>query len=80
MDPEIFISLKFISDIFINPLRLCSLPIICTSLVLAIASIDKPSQFRYSARNSLAYILFSELIAVTIDLCVFNLPIETTVD
>ena len=71
--PQIFSHLQFISDTFINLLRLCALPIVFTSLVVTIGMLPEPSQLKKIARNSILYILASEIIAVTIGLILFNL-------
>ena len=71
--PTLFEPLTFISDIFINLLKLCSLPIISTSLVVTIGSLREPTQLKMVARNSIAYILATEIIAVTIALVIFNI-------
>lgn len=70
--PGIFPHLGFINDTFINLLKLCALPIIFTSLVVTIGLLPEPSQLKLIARNSILYILASEIIAVTIGLLVFN--------
>ena len=70
--PHIFVHLTFISDTFINLLKLCALPIIFTSLVVTIGNLSNPSQLKLIARNSVIYIIASEVIAVTIGLIVFN--------
>lgn len=71
--PQLFKHLTFISDTFINLLKLCALPIIFTSLVVTIGMLPEPGQLKKIARNSILYILASEVIAVTIALVVFNL-------
>ena len=70
--PNIFNHLVFISDTFINLLKLCALPIIFTSLVVTIGLLPEPRQLKLIARNSILYILASEIIAVTIGLVIFN--------
>lgn len=71
-EPRLFSHLGFISDTFINLLKLCALPIIFTSLVVTIGMLPEPNQLKTIARNSILYILASEIIAVTIGLLVFN--------
>ena len=71
--PYIFHQLDFISNTFINLLKLCALPIIFTSLVVILGSMKQPHQIKVIARNSFFYILLSEVVAVTIGLTVFNL-------
>ncbi|MCC2626215.1 MAG: hypothetical protein K0R14_2088 [Burkholderiales bacterium] len=71
--PRIFLHLDFISNTFINLLKLCALPIVCTSLIVSIGSLSQISQLKKVAINSAIYIIASEIIAVTIGLIIFNL-------
>lgn len=71
--PRIFSHLQFISDTFINLLKLCALPIVCTSLIVNIGRLPQVRQLKQVAFNSVLYILASEIIAVTIGLILFNL-------
>lgn len=71
--PRIFIHLEFISNTFINLLKLCALPIVCSSLIVNIGRLAQINQLKKVALNSILYILASEIIAVTIGLIVFNL-------
>ena len=73
MTPSIFKHLIFISDTFINLLKFCSLPIILTSLVVTIGTLVEPIQLKNIAKNSIIYIIISEILAVTIGLLIFNL-------
>ena len=70
--PGLFKHISFISDVFINLLKLCALPIILTSIVVTIGQLPNPGELKLVARNSIFYILASEVIAVTIGLVVFN--------
>lgn len=70
--PHIFIHLDFISNVFINLLKLCALPIVSTSLIVNIGRISGLSQLKKVAFNSVLYIVVSEVIAVTIGLIIFN--------
>lgn len=70
--PNLFNYLLFISDTFINLLKLCALPIVCTSLVVILGGMKTPNQIKVIARNSIFYILVSEIVAVTIGILVFN--------
>ena len=72
MIPHIFAHLTFISDTFINLLKLCALPIIITSLIVTIGGLPNPSELKQIVRNSVIYIIASEIIAVAIGLIVFN--------
>lgn len=70
--PHIFAPLEFISNTFISLLKLCALPIILTSLIVTIGTLDKLHELKIVARNSIAYILITEVAAVSIGLLVFN--------
>lgn len=70
--PSLFKHLEFISETFINLLKLCALPIIFTSLVVTIGTLPQANQLKIIAKNSVFYIVLSEIIAVTIGLVVFN--------
>lgn len=71
--PKLFIHLEFISSTFINLLKLCALPIVMTSLIVSIGNLKQIRELKIVARNSVVYILCTEIIAVTIGLIVFNL-------
>jgi Na+/H+-dicarboxylate symporter len=73
LTPQIFKHLNFISILFINLIKLCVLPIILTSLILTIGELNNIQELKNVARNSLIYMLLTEIIAVTIGLTVFNL-------
>jgi Na+/H+-dicarboxylate symporter len=70
--PQIFSHLLFISDVFINLLKLCALPIVCTSLIVILGRMHTPNQVKTIAKATTFYILCSEMIAVTIGLLLFN--------
>lgn len=71
--PRIFPHLEFISSTFINLLKLCALPIVLTSLIVTIGNLNQLSDLKIVARNSVIYIVLTEIIAVTIGLIVFNM-------
>lgn len=71
--PQFFSSLQFISNTFINLLKLCALPIILTSLIVTIGDLEQLQQLKKVARNSIIFILITEVVAVSIGLIVFNL-------
>jgi len=71
--PNIFVHLDFISNTFINLLKLCALPIVCTSLIVNIGNLPQIGQLKKVAFNSVLYIIASEIIAVAIGLIIFNL-------
>lgn len=70
--PHVFAHLDFISNTFVSLLKLCALPIVFTSLIITIGELDQLHQLKAVVRNSLFYILISEIIAVTIGLALFN--------
>jgi len=72
--PQIFPPISFLGDIFINLLKLFALPLICSALVAALGNMGNTiGQLKTLARNTLIYMLLSEIIAVTIALVLFNL-------
>jgi proton glutamate symport protein len=71
--PHLFKPLEFISSTFINLLKLCALPIVLTSLIVTIGSLQQLHELKKVARNSVIYIVLTEIVAVTIGLVVFNL-------
>jgi proton glutamate symport protein len=71
--PHLFKPLEFISSTFINLLKLCALPIVLTSLIVTIGGLQQLHELKKVARNSVIYIILTEMVAVTIGLVVFNL-------
>ena len=71
--PHLFKQLEFISSTFINLLKLCALPIVLTSLIVTIGGLQQLHELKKVARNSVIYIILTEMVAVTIGLVVFNL-------
>lgn len=70
--PLWFKHLEFISSTFINLLKLCALPIVLTSLIVTIGNLQQLHELKQVARNSVIFIMLTEIIAVTIGLIVFN--------
>ncbi len=71
--PEIFSSLRFIGEVFINLLKVFSLPLISTALIVALGAMNSNLQgLQRLARSTLSYMLVSEIIAVSIALLLFN--------
>lgn len=70
--PHWFKPLEFISSTFINLLKLCALPIVLTSLIVTIGNLQQLHELKQVARNSVIFIMLTEIIAVTIGLIVFN--------
>ncbi|MFN8769934.1 MAG: dicarboxylate/amino acid:cation symporter [Neisseriaceae bacterium] len=72
--PQIFEPIKFLGEIFINLLKLFALPLICSALITALGNMGKSvGQLKILARNTIIYMLVSEIIAVSIALILFNL-------
>lgn len=70
--PAIFDNLTFISDIFINLVRVAILPIMFASLVMTFAYIENIAKFKKVIFVSISYILLTEILAVSIAIAVFN--------
>src|SRR3712207_5337674 len=69
----LFESVKFLGDLFINLLKVFALPLICSALIASMGDLgNNLSQLKSIARNAVGYMLFSELMAVTIALVLFN--------
>jgi Na+/H+-dicarboxylate symporter len=72
--PSIFDHIKFLGDLFINLLKLFALPLICSALIAALGNISgNKSSFKTLSTRAIGYMVFSEIMAVTIALCLFNL-------
>lgn len=72
--PSIFGSIKFLGDLFINLLKLFALPLICSALIAALGNIaGNMSSLKSLFKKSVGYMVLSEVIAVTIAICLFNL-------
>lgn len=72
--PDIFSSLSFLGDLFINLLKLFALPLIMGALTSAMGEIDHGfSELKKMTRNVVGYMLLSEVVAVTLALLLFNL-------
>jgi len=71
--PQLFPHIMFISDTFISLLKMCALPIVCTSLIVILGNMNTPQQVKTIAKSAVIYIILTEIIAVTIGLVLFNL-------
>ena len=72
--PEIFLPIRFLGDLFINLLKLFALPLICSALISALGNMGHNlSRLKSLATNTISYMLFSEVAAVTIALLLFNI-------
>jgi Na+/H+-dicarboxylate symporter len=71
--PGLFVSIKFLGDIFINLLKLFALPLIASTLVFALGSMEKNVRSLKSLIFGVtSYMVLSEIIAVSIALILFN--------
>ncbi|MFI4860112.1 MAG: dicarboxylate/amino acid:cation symporter [Phycisphaerales bacterium JB063] len=68
-----FLILELIGDLFLNGLKLIVIPIITTSIILAIAGLGKSDAFRRLGLKTLAYYLATSLIAIILGLVLVNL-------
>lgn len=71
--PDLFIHIKFLGDIFINLLKLFALPLIASTLIVALGSMEKNlSNLKSLIFSVTSFMLLSEIIAVSIALILFN--------
>ncbi|MFS8563383.1 MAG: dicarboxylate/amino acid:cation symporter [Rhabdochlamydiaceae bacterium] len=71
--PFIFEKIKFFGDLFINLLKLFALPLICSTLIVALGNLKGSlSRLKSMATKMVGYMLLSELMAVLIALILFN--------
>lgn len=71
--PQIFKSIHFLGELFINLLKLFALPLISSALIAALGEMGKSlKQLKNLARNAVSYMFLSEIIAVSIALFLFN--------
>ena len=75
LTPSLFEHIKFLGDLFINLLKLFALPLICSALVAALGNLSGSnlSALKSLSTKAVGYMLVSEVIAVAIALCLFNL-------
>jgi proton glutamate symport protein len=72
--PYLFIKIHFIGELFINLLKLFALPLICSALITSLGSMGSNiGKLKILAKNTIIYMLLSEVIAVTIALLLFNI-------
>lgn len=72
--PTIFEHVKFLGELFINLLKLFALPLICSALIAALGDLSgNMSTLKSLSKKSISYMLFSELMAVTIAIGLFSL-------
>ncbi len=71
--PSLFVNIKFLGDLFINLLKLFALPLICSALIASIGGMSSNiSSLKSLSMKVVAYMLVSEIVAVTIALTLFN--------
>ncbi len=71
---------KLLGDLFLNALKLIIVPLVVSSIVLAVASIGEQSGFGRLSVKTLAYYLSTSLIAILIGLALVNLVRPGSVD
>ncbi|MBU6383776.1 MAG: cation:dicarboxylase symporter family transporter [Verrucomicrobia bacterium] len=72
--PSLFESVQFLGTTFINLLKLFALPLICSALIAALGDLSgNLSTLKSLSKKLVGYMLVSEIMAVTIALCLFNL-------
>jgi len=72
--PRLFVHIKFLGDIFINLLKLFALPLISSTLIVALGNMEKNlHDLKSLVRGTTGYMILSEVAAVTIALLLFNL-------
>jgi Na+/H+-dicarboxylate symporter len=73
LTPSFFEHIKFLGDLFINLLKLFALPLICSTLIAALGNLSgNMSSLKSLSKKFIGYMLVSEVMAVTIALCLFN--------
>ena len=71
--PTLFAPIQFVGDLFINLLKLFALPLICSALIAATGDLSgHTTSLKILSKKLVSYMLLSEVIAVTIALCLFN--------
>lgn len=71
--PTLFEHVKFLGDLFINLLKLFALPLICSALIAALGGLSgNISTLKSLSKKLVGYMVFSEVMAVTIALVLFN--------
>jgi Na+/H+-dicarboxylate symporter len=72
--PQLFEHIKFLGDLFLNLLKLFALPLICSTLITAIgSSAGNINTIKSLTKKMVSYMFASEVLAVIIALCLFNL-------
>ncbi len=74
LTPGLFSEIKFLGDLFINLLKLFALPLICSALIAALGELSGgATTLKSLSKKMISYMVLSEIIAVAIALCLFNL-------
>ncbi len=73
LSPQIFESINFLGDLFINLLKLFALPLISSALLSSLGEMGGSlTKLKNLARNTVIYMLASEIAAVAIAMFLFN--------
>lgn len=71
--PTMFAPIQFLGVLFINLLKLFALPLICSALIAALGDVSGSlTSLKSLSTKAVAYMIISEVIAVTIALGLFN--------
>lgn len=70
-DPTLYAAATTISELFINLLKLVSVPIIFLSIVSTISGMDNAHEIKYLGKSVVKYTLLTTIIAATIALIIF---------
>ena len=70
---RVYLLLQLIGDLFLSGLKLIVIPIITTSIVLAVAGLGSHHAFRRLGLKTLAYYLLTSILAVLLGLAMVNL-------
>ena len=73
--PSFFGQIKFLGDLFINLLKLFALPLICSALIAALGDLSgkNVSTLKALSKKAISYMVLSEVLAVLIAVCLFNI-------
>lgn len=72
--PDLFGQIKFLGDLFVNLLKLFTLPLICSALVALMGNLSTNlTTIKHLSKKAFSYMVFSELMAVAIAITLFNI-------
>lgn len=73
LTPGLFKQIDFLGEIFLNLLKSFALPLVFSSLIVSLGDMGKNlNALKMLSKNVLFYMVFSEIAAVSIALCLFN--------